>query len=232
MFRCFLIRTQIKCFHEWHFYLYFCFFTAFLPLSSLTKAVCLCTALTQTWACGWCRFPLQPDLITSEMWETGAGSWETCRQHQQRKWKEAAAASGNIAWDRVTLSMVQQKLKLCWQVVFPILPSACWGLWGHPFMGKVQQIWVDFSQMTALSKPKFLGSEKSEPCVVPLERINGGDGGMLQEVTPSSRVALEKIARPYVRLKIWGTQFVAVRFMAFKVLLHFCWWAEYHQSSY
>lgn len=56
--------------------------------------------------------------------------------------------------------------------------------------------------MTALSKPKFLGSEKSKRRIVPLERINGGDGGMLQEVTPSSRVALEKIARPYVRLKI------------------------------
>lgn len=176
------------------------------------------------WACGWCRFPLQPDLITSEMWETWAGSWETCRQHEQRKWKEAAAASENIVWDRVTLSTVRQKLRLCWQVVFPILPSAYWGVWGHPFMGKVQHTWSDLSWFLSDDWFKQTGVSwirKIRPVHCTFERNYGGGGGMLQEVTLSYRVALEKIARPYVWVKIWGTQFVAVRFMAFKVLLHF-----------
>lgn len=39
----------------------------------------------------------------------------------------------------------KQRLVLCWQVNFPTLPPACWGVWEYPCMGKIQQTWFDLS---------------------------------------------------------------------------------------
>lgn len=81
------------------------------------------------------------------------------------------AASENIIWDQVTLSMVKRGLYYADRLIFQLSHWSVVGFESIPAWerhSKPGLIWVELSQMTQLSKSMFLRSIKIQMHIIPL----------------------------------------------------------------